>query len=158
VTTAATEAEGNPRQSVTAQIDDATKANYGMEANESGYLRLMRTMASMSVETYPDSDPSARGRFDAMAIRQQSEMSEAHNSERGSIEIITMELGVARSALENATKRHTDYKAQLENLLSDVETVNKEDVAMEILALQTRLQASYQVTSMVSKLSLVNFI
>jgi flagellar hook-associated protein 3 FlgL len=29
---------------------------------------------------------------------------------------------------------------------------------MEILALQTRLQASYQATSMVSKLSLVNFI
>jgi flagellar hook-associated protein 3 FlgL len=28
---------------------------------------------------------------------------------------------------------------------------------MEILALQTRLQASYQVTSMVSQLSLVNF-
>jgi len=69
-----------------------------------------------------------------------------------------MELAVARSTLDNSTKRHTDYKAQLDNLLSDVETVSKEDVAMEIMALQTRLQASYQVTSMVSQLSLVNFI
>jgi len=39
-----------------------------------------------------------------------------------------------------------------------VETVSKEDVAMEIMALQTRLTASYQATSMVSKLSLVNYI
>jgi flagellar hook-associated protein 3 FlgL len=158
LTEAAMDAEGNPRQSVTAQVDDATRVSYGMEANESGFLRLMRTMASMSVETYPDSDASSKGRFDAMAVRQQAELSEAHNSEKGSIEILTMELGVARGTLDNSTKRHTDYKAQLDNLLSDVETVSKEDVAMEILALQTRLQASYQVTSMVSKLSLVNFI
>ena len=157
LTEASMAAEGNPRQSVTAQVDDATRVSYGMEANESGFLRLMRTMGSMAVETYPDSDASSKGRFDTMAIRQQSQLSEGHNSEPGSIEILTMELGVARSTLDNSTKRHTDYKAQLDNLLSDVETVSKEDVAMEILALQTRLQASYQVTSMVSKLSLVNF-
>lgn len=150
-------AEGSPRQTVSAQVDDVTRVNYGMQANESGFLRLVRTMAAMSVETYPDADPTSKARFDAMARRQQTEMSEAHNSEKGSIEILTMELGVARGTLDNATKRHTDYKSQLDNLLSDIETVSKEDVAMEILALQTRLQASYQATSMVTKLSLVNF-
>lgn len=155
---AAKTAEGNPRQTVAAQIDDSTKANYGMQANESGLLRMVRTLAAMAVETYPDSDPTARARFDTMVSRQQSEMSEAHNSERGSIEIMTMELSVATAATRSATQRHTDYKAQLENLLSDTEQVSKEDTAMSILALQTRLQASYQVTSMVSKLSLVNFL
>lgn len=195
VTEAAMVAEGNPRQSVTAQVDDATRVSYGMEGNESGFLRLMRTMASMTVETYPTGanirathEPtrlaamaqpdgplrvaaladyekavvadirSGMGRYDAMATRQQSALSEAHNAENGSIEILTMELAVAHSTLDNSAKRHTDYKAQLDNLLSDVETVSKEDVAMEILALQTRLQASFQVTSMVSQLSLVNFI
>lgn len=157
VTDAAMAAEGNPRESVTAQIDDSTRVSYGMQANESGPLALIRTMAAMSVETYPDSDPTAKGRFDAMAERQQTALSESHNSERGSVEILTMELGIARAALNNTTTRHTNYKTQLENLLSDVETVSKEDVAMEILALQTRLQASYQATSMISQLTLVNF-
>ncbi|UXN68870.1 hypothetical protein N8A98_16685 [Devosia neptuniae] len=157
VTDAAILAEGNPRQSVTAQIDDSTRVNYGLQANESGLLALMRTTAAMSVETYPDGDPTATGRFDAMAERQQSALSEAHNVKRGSVEILTMELGMARSALNNTTTRHSNYKLQLENLLSDVETVSKENVAMEILALQTRLQASYQATSMISQLSLVNF-
>jgi flagellar hook-associated protein 3 FlgL len=101
---------------------------------------------------------AANGRFDAMATRQQAQLSESHNAERGSVEILTMELAVARISLNTSTQRHTNYKAQLDNLLSDVETVSKEDVAMEILALQTRLQASYQATSMVSQLSLVNFL
>jgi len=195
VTEAAIIAEGNPRHSVTAQVDDTTRVNYGLQANESGFLRLVRTMASMSIETYPTEENvrasrepmrlaamqlpegstrdaaladyeaavladmrEATGRFDAMATRQQAEMSEAHNPERGSIEIVTMELSVALSALDSASTRHTNYKAQLDNLLSDIETVSKEDVAMEILALQTRLQASYQATAMVSKLSIVNFL
>ncbi|KQX39861.1 hypothetical protein ASD04_04205 [Devosia sp. Root436] len=150
-------AEGNPRQSVTAQVDDATRVSYGLEANESGLLRMVRSLGAMSVETYPDADTNAKARFDAMARRQQSELSESHNSERGSIEVLTMELAVAQIGINNAADRHTNYKAQLDNLLSDIETVSKEDVAMEILALQTRLQASYQATSMISQLSLVNF-
>lgn len=158
VSEAAADAEGNPRQSVSAAIEDSGRVNYGMQANESGYLNLMRSLASMSVETYPADTAEDKNRFDAMARRQQLELSESRNTERGSIELVTMELGVARAALGAAEERHTNYQAQLENLLSDVETVSKEDVAMEILALQTRLTASYQVTSMVSQLSLVNFL
>ena len=150
--------EGNPRQSVSAQVDDSSRTNYGLEANEGGFVAMMRTFGSMAIETYPEGDITSKGRFDAMATRQASALSEQHNSERGSIEIVTMELAVARSSNQNATTRHTDYKSQLENLLSDVETVSREDTAMAILALQTRLQASYQVTAMVSKLSLANYL
>jgi flagellar hook-associated protein 3 FlgL len=168
VTETAAAVEGNPRQSVSAAVEDSGRVNYGMQANESGYLRMMRSLASMSVETYPEihtaSDPNsvdlnpAKARFDAMARRQQLQLAESHNAERGSIELITMELGVARAGLESASDRHTNYAAQLDNLLSDVETVSNEDVIMEIMALQTRLTASYQVTSMVSQLSLVNYL
>lgn len=168
ITEAAAAAEGTPRQSVTTAVEDSGRVAYGMQANEAGYLRLMRSLAAMTVETYPEianaTDPNsatlnpAKARFDAMASRQQFQLSEIHNAERGSIELVTMELGVARAAIKSASDRHTNYKAQLDNLLSDVETVSKEDVAMEILALQTRLTASYQTTAMISQLSLVNFL
>jgi hypothetical protein len=165
ITEIAAAAEGNPRQSVSAAIEDSGRVDYGMQANESGYLRLVRSLSAMAITTYPvDADMDnpvnrqSRAIFDGMAARQQSELSEGHNNERGSIEIVTMELGVARQALQSASQRHTQYRTQLEGLLSDVETVSKEDVAMEIMALQTRLTASYQATSMVSKLSLVNYI
>nr|WP_314258891.1 hypothetical protein [uncultured Devosia sp.] len=190
-----TPANENPRSTVSTSIDDAARVNYGMEATESGFLRMIRSQAALAVSSYTSEEDvrsgleSVRtaamaqpegplrtaaladyekqvqdgyrlqtGFFDGMATRQQAELSESHNSEKGSIEIITMDLGIARKSLENATERHTAYQSQLLDLLSDVETVSKEDVAMEIMALQTRLTASYQTTSMVSQLSLVNFL
>ena len=119
---------------------------------------MMRTFAAMTVETYPSDDATSRGRFDAMAARQQYQMSEQHNANPGSIEAITMDLALARNTANEAKARHDEYKAQLENVLSDAETVSKEEVAVEILALQTRLQASYQVTAMVSQLNLTKFL
>ena len=186
----------DPRSSVAAKVDDATQAKYGIQATESGLLKLIRTQAALAVTTYPvEADVRAkpaieqirldamalpddatrvakleeyeaavsagyrqsRELFDGMASRQQLAMSEGHNAEAGSIERITMDLAVATMASHSASERHTNYKNQLENLLTNVETVSQNDTAMAILALQTRLQASYKVTAAVSKLSLSNY-
>ena len=46
----------------------------------------------------------------------------------------------------------------LQNLVSQTETVSTDQVASEILALQTSLQASYQTTSMLSQLTLTKYL
>ena len=46
----------------------------------------------------------------------------------------------------------------LQNLIDQSETVSSDQVATELLALQTRLQASYQTTAMLSQLSLVKYL
>jgi hypothetical protein len=46
----------------------------------------------------------------------------------------------------------------LATLLEDVEGVNLEEVGVQILALQTNLQASLQTTALLYQTSLVNFI
>ena len=85
-------------------------------------------------------------------------LSEAHNSEPGSIELITLELGQARAAIGSAKDRHTAYKAQLDTMLATSRQVGIEEVAMEMLAVKTRLEASYTTTSAMSQLSLVNYL
>jgi hypothetical protein len=171
-------------------------ANYGIQANESGFLSLLRTQAAMTVTTYPTeatvrekpeieqirldamalTDDTARTAklteyeaavtqgyrqsrelFDGMAVRQQGAMSGEHDSEPGSIERVAMDLSIAQVSSHNAAERHTNYGTQLENLLSDIETVPDQETAMEILKVKTQLEASYQVTAMVSQLSLVNY-
>jgi flagellin-like hook-associated protein FlgL len=72
--------------------------------------------------------------------------------------MIAAELGNARVNVDSVSGRQDNYKAQLQGMIDDISTVPKEDVAMEILALQTRLQASYQATSLIAQLSLVNYI
>ena len=72
-------------------------------------------------------------------------------------ELIT-EFGSAQSALTSAKERHQSTKGYLNTTLAGVENVTTEEVATQILSLQTQLQASYQVTSMLSKLSLTNYL
>lgn len=154
---AAKEAAGDARATVTAKIEDNTTVKYGVQANESGFVTLIRSLAAMAVETYPEGDSTATGRFDGMAERQQMRLSEAHNNEAGSIEVVTIELSLAKTRMGNIAERLTASDAQLNTMLEEIEGVSKEEVAMEMLALQTRLEASYQATSLVAQLSLVNY-
>jgi hypothetical protein len=46
----------------------------------------------------------------------------------------------------------------LQNMVDSTETVSTQQVASEILALQTALQASYQTTSIMSQLTLTKYL
>jgi flagellar hook-associated protein 3 FlgL len=72
-------------------------------------------------------------------------------------EIIT-ELGSAQNSLAQAKERNESTKNYLTTTVQGVENVTTEEVAVQILALQNRLQASYQTTSILSKLSLTNYL
>lgn len=148
----------NPRLSATAQVDDATKVGYGVRANEEGLLEMVRTLAAMSVQEYPNSDPTSKGRFSAMVERQMANMSSETATKEGSVERIALELGVTKATVGRAAQRNVAFTGQLQTLLSDVETVSMEETVMQLLALKTRLEASYQTTASVANLSLVNYL
>jgi flagellin-like hook-associated protein FlgL len=56
-----------------------------------------------------------------------------------------------------AKTRHQQQNAALSDYLQQIEGVSNEEVGAQILTLQTRLQASMQVTSMLYQTSLVNY-
>ena len=146
------------RASVSAKIDDNASVNYGAQANESGTVNLVRSLAVMAIQNFPTSDPTSQARFDAVASRNLDRTSATHNSDQGSIQMQGVELGNAQAAVKTISDRQTNTSAQLEGLLSGIESIPQEDVATQLLALQTRLQASYQATSMIANLSLVNYL
>lgn len=148
----------NPRLSATAQVDDSTKVGYGVRANETGLRDLVKTLAAMSSQEYDINDSTSKARFSAMVERQMSTTSSATATNKGSIEQIGLELGVVRATVGGAKERNTASSGQLETLLSEVETVSMEETVMQLLALKTRLEASYQTTATVANLSLVNYL
>jgi flagellar hook-associated protein 3 FlgL len=150
--------ENPPRTAVTAKVDDTTTVRYGVQANETGFVTLMRSLAALAIEDYPANDPNAEDRFNALAARQASALSNGHDAEAGSIELVTLDLGIARSSIGAAEERHKATKLQLDTMLSEIEGVSIEEVALELLALKTRLEASYRTTAAVSQLSLVNYL
>lgn len=148
----------NPRLSATAQVDDSTKVGYGVRANETGLRELVKTLAAMSSQEYDINDTTSKPRFSAMVDRQMASTSSATATNKGSIEQIGLELGVVRATVGGAAERNTASSGQLETLLSQVETVSMEETVMQLLALKTRLEASYQTTASVANLSLVNYL
>ena len=60
--------------------------------------------------------------------------------------------------MNNAKSVANATKATLESSLDGVDTVSTEEVAAKLLSLQTQLQASYKVTSILSEMSLVNYL
>ena len=148
----------DPRNSVRAKVDDATTVGYGIQANENGTVNLVRALATMAIQTFTTADPTSNGRFDAIANRNQERLSETHNGEQGSIEMVGVELGSTAAAMKDIADKHTNYKAQLNGMLTRIEGIDDNEVTLEMLAIQTRLQASYQTTSIVSQMSLVNFL
>ena len=146
------------RASVQAKVDDAQTVSYGAQANEAGTLNLVRSLAVLSIQNFSTSDATSDGRFDAIASRNMDRMSAAHNADPGSIQLLTVELGTAKTSVAATQSRHDDYNNQLQSMLDGVENSSDEEVASEMLALQTRLQATYQATSMIANLSLVNYL
>ena len=92
-----------------------------------------------------------------MASRQLSNLSESSNTS-GSIKAMSVELALANTTMEYSKDRQTTYASHLENMRNDMLTVPPEEVSMEILSLKTRLEASYETTSLIAQMSLVNYL
>ncbi|MCB1516365.1 MAG: hypothetical protein KDJ19_01915 [Hyphomicrobiaceae bacterium] len=152
------EDSSDPRRTVSARVDEAVRANYGVQANESGIAEMMRNLAVMASSTFSASDETSGDRFDYIATQQQARLAESNNGEPGSIEMITLDLGLARASTSAAQERHTAHGSQVDELLAGIEEAPIEQVAAELLSLQTRLQASYETISQISQLTLVNFL
>lgn len=146
------------RRSITARVGEGAVVSYGVEANERGLVNLVRALGTMAFQTFPKTDETATDRYNAMTARNNKMLAEDTQTNTGSIEMIAVELGLAKATSGTVAERHTAHKAQLQNMLQDIEEAPTEVVAMEILALKTRLEASYQTTAMLSQLSLVNYL
>jgi hypothetical protein len=60
--------------------------------------------------------------------------------------------------MQSASDRQQQRKSTLQGMLEGIEGVSQEQVASQILALQTRLQASLQTTAMLYQISIVNYL
>ncbi len=152
------EDSADPRNAVTARVGEGTTVGYGVQANEFGFTNLIQTLAAVAVQDFPDSDPTSVARYGAMMARNAERLADTKDNNPGSLAAITVELGLAQSTTGSIAQRHTTHSAQLSNMLRDIEEAPTEQTAMEILALKTRLEASYQATALLSQLSLVNYI
>jgi flagellar hook-associated protein 3 FlgL len=144
------------RGSAVALVDSSISVNYGMRANEQALRSTLENVAVFAAMSFSPSDPNSGARYAALTQRIAPALDVPAGQQK--VSDIEAELANAQATIQAATDRQTQTKTTLENMLQGIEGVSNENVAAQIMALQTQLQASLQTTSMLTKISLVNYL
>lgn len=147
---------GSARASSTARVDQTSVVQYGVRANEQAIRSALQSVAAFAVVTTSPTSPNATALISALSQRVASGLTPQGTQQ--SVADIQTDLANAQVSMKDVGARQNQAQLTLQNLVDQTETVSSDQVATEILALQTRLQASYQTTSMLSQLTLVKYL
>jgi flagellin-like hook-associated protein FlgL len=146
------------RTSVTARVDNTQTVSYGVRANEQGLRSVIENVAVFAAVSFSPSNPNSSAAYNALGQRVSLALNVQPGNGTQTTQNIETELANAQNAIKTTTDQQTQTQTTLQTFLQGVTGVSNEEVASEILTLQTQLQASLQTTAMLSKLSLVNYL
>lgn len=149
-------ATGSARATQVAQIGPDQTVDYGIQANEQGIASQLQAIAAFAAFTVSPTNSNAAAQVSDLSASVAQALSTQPNQQ--SIQDIQTDLANAQTTMSTASSLQTQTQSTLQDMVSQIETVSPDQVASQILALQTSLQASYQTTSMLSQLSLVKFL
>ena len=144
------------RATATARIDPTLAVGYGVRGNEQGLRSIVQNLATLAAVTIAPSNPNGGDLSSALNGRLTQNLTGSPGAQ--TVASIQTDLAGAQVSIKAAQDRHQQQTATLSDYLQQIEGVSNEDVGAQILALQTRLQASMQITSMMYQTSLVNYI
>ncbi|AWB22481.1 hypothetical protein DA075_17465 [Methylobacterium currus] len=145
----------DPRQTATVPVSADRSVAIGVQANEGAFRGTLSGLAVLATTPFETTDTDGT-RFEAYATRVQTLLKPADG--QPSVQGIASELSLASAQITTQKSQNTATKAVLQKTVDGVESVSTEEAAAKLLTLQTQLQASYQATSMLSKLSLTSYL
>lgn len=150
------DATDDPLGTMTARVDDSITVKYGIRGNEEALRNVVKNFATLAAVSFSASDPNTQNRYTSLATRVGNSL--APNSTTQQISAIQTQIAGANLAAGAAQTRIKDKTPILQGVLDGIENADPNETGVKLLALQTQIQASLQTTSMLSKLSLVNFL
>jgi flagellar hook-associated protein 3 FlgL len=146
----------NPRASSTAKIDSSISVQYGAQANEQAIRSALEGVAVFAAVSFSPTATNSPAQAAALSTRIATNLTPQPGQQ--TLSDIQTDFASAQTQMQAATARQTQTQAMLQNLVDQTETISTDQVASEILQLQTTLSASYQTTSILAGLSLTKFL
>ncbi len=147
---------GDARATAAVRINNSEVIGIGTRANELGIRSTLANLAVIATETFDGAVTTDRDRYRELGLRTATNLSTS--STAPNVKNLAIELANVSLTLDQAKVRQTEQRNFLEEAVGSVEDVSNEEAAAYILTLQTRLEASYQVSSILSQLSLTRFL
>jgi len=146
----------DPRASSTARIDSGITVDYGAQANEQAIRQQLEGIAVYAAVSFSPTAANSPKQAAALSLRISNNLTSQPGQQ--TIADIQTDYAAAQTQMQAASARQSQTQTVLQNLVDSTETVSTDQVASEILQLQTTLSASYQTTSILAGLSLTKFL
>ncbi|QGY00991.1 flagellin [Methylobacterium mesophilicum SR1.6/6] len=138
------------------QVSATSSIGTGARAIDPAVQNVLAGLATMAFGLPTSSSTSPNATYQAV-IDAAGPLLASANGSTGVQDTVT-QLSLASARLTNASTTNKAIQNTAQNTLDGIEQAPTEEVVAKLLDVQNRLQASYQVTATLSKLSLVNYI
>ncbi|MCB9977550.1 MAG: hypothetical protein H6858_08145 [Rhodospirillales bacterium] len=158
------------------RVDDNSELDYTVHGNEDPFRDIIVALSFLKNEnlppiadTYEDGvfpgTPDAQGAPGYTLDQQQQSFYTLYNQLTSmvtkaldQIDNVRFDLESVRASMNESKNFHVDQKNLFQSIVSDIEDVDTNEVALKLNTLQVQLEATFRVTALVSQLTLVNFI
>lgn len=148
----------NARSSVTSRVDGALTVSYGIQANEQALRSVIENVAVFAATSFQVGNSNSGAAYTALSKRVGLALIPQSTSGNQTTVNIETELANAQTSIKTATTQQQQTQNTLQDFVQSITGVSNEEVAAKITTLQTQLQASLQVTAMLTKLSITNYL
>ncbi len=149
----------NDARQVFVRADDTVEVNYTVKANNQAFRDIMTAVSALKNIANLNDAPGAteedrRDNFFSVFNSVAANLTKAVDS----LDNERFKLGTAQVQLSRIREDHVYEKNVFLNTVDRVEGVDMNEVALKVTRLSTQLEASYQVTALISRLNLSNFL
>ncbi len=143
------------RNSVASRVDSGLNVGVGIQANEPAFVKALAAFALLATETFNKADPNDREHFTEVTSRAANNLG---NPATQSVKDVQIQVANVASVVKDTQARLKQKSSQYQTLIDDVVNSDTTTISAQLLTLQTQLEASYQTTNILSKLTLTNYL
>jgi flagellar hook-associated protein 3 FlgL len=147
---------GSARASSSVRVDSSQTVDFGAQANEQAIRNALQNIAVYAASSTPIGNTNSPAEVAALSQRIAANLTPSAGQQ--TIQDIQTDFATAQNTMKDVQARQTQQQSALQSLVSNTEGISQDQVASELLQLQNQLSASFQTTSMLSKLSLTNYL
>jgi flagellar hook-associated protein 3 FlgL len=138
-------------------VDTNLTVNYGVRANETPLKELVQSLAAFVAADFSGGTQIDEEYYNALSSDMRTILQPPGVDQSGIVDIST-DIAIAHRTISMTSDRHVQMKSSYEGTIADIEGVDKDQIAAEILQLQNNIEVSYRASAIVFNLSLSDYI
>ncbi|MEP1933006.1 MAG: flagellar protein [Roseibium sp.] len=147
----------DPRGDKNAIVDRNLSVEYGVRANETPLKELVQSLSTFIAADFSGGTVTDEQYYNALAGKMQGILQPSGANQSGIVDIST-DIAIAHRTVQVTDERHTQTTHTYQQTIADIEGIDQDRVAAEILQLKTNLEISYNASAIVFKLSLADYL